>query len=75
MNEKTGESIKDSHYVRAYCHRCGEPMRVEPVLAFTKIFCEECGERQTHIGCSSPPSPLDNVDEYSSSWKIATGLD
>ena len=78
MNEMIGGIIKGSRYVRAYCHRCNEPIRVEYARDFQgkplEIFCVECGERP-HIGCSSPPSPLDNVDEYSSSWKLATGLD
>lgn len=78
MNELIGQQIEGSRYIRAYCNRCGEAMRVEkaiddkgkPII----IFCEECGQRK-HIGCSSPPSPLDDPDEYSSSWKKSSGLD
>jgi len=78
MKELHGQPIKGSKYFRAYCARCLEPMRVlhpfdnegRPIT----FYCTECGERK-HIGCSSPPSPLDNADEYSSSWKIASGID
>lgn len=77
--ERFGEQIKGSRYYRAFCQRCHTPMRVKacydkdnkPIF----YYCEECGERTQHIGCSSPPSPLDDPDEHSSSWKIATGLD
>jgi len=78
MNELHGEKIKESKYYRAYCNRCGTPMRVkEPFDEDNKpiiFYCTECGGGK-HIGCSSPPSPLDDPDEHSSSWKIASGID
>jgi hypothetical protein len=36
-------------------------------------WCEICNPK--HKGCTSPPSPLDDPDEHSSSWKIASGLE
>ena len=78
MKELHGTKIAGSRFYRAYCTNCGEPMRTERPFDEdgkpNKFCCQECGERK-HIGCSSPPSPLDDPDEHSSSWKIASGLD
>ena len=75
--EKYGHKIAGSKYFRAFCCRCGEPMRIDEsrvqhLKKNRNHYCEVCSPK--HKGCSSPPSPLDDPDEYSSSWKIATGM-
>ncbi len=78
MNERHGERIEGSKYYRAYCTRCLEAMRVKNPFSEdgkpNTFFCDECGGGK-HLGCSSPPSPLDNPDEYSSLWKMVSHID
>ena len=37
-----GSPIPNSKYVRGYCVRCGEPMRILPVNSTLTNYCEEC---------------------------------
>lgn len=71
---KPWSQIPGSMCYRAYCPECGEPVRITAVKAEKKesIYCVDCNP--PHTGCSSPPCKNDNVDEYSSSWKIATEI-
>jgi ribosomal protein S27E len=71
--ELKGEQIQGSRFYRNYCKRCGEPMRVSYNRKDAGVYCETCSPK--HISPSSAPTPLDNEDEYSSSWKIASGID
>ena len=64
-----GFRIPGSRFYRAYCIKCSAPLRVSETDGIT--MCEDCDP--PHKGCTSPPSPLTNEDEYSSSWKIASG--
>ena len=66
-----GEKIPNSRCKRGYCPECGEPVRLVYNHPTNSMPCIDCDP--PHIGCSSPPSPNDNEDEYSSSWRIATG--
>ena len=66
-----GSRIPGSRFYRAYCEICNAPLRVPEEEGIT--MCEDCDP--PHKGCSSPKSPFTNEDEYSSSWKIASGLD
>ncbi len=75
--EKYGHKIAGSRWYRVFCCKCGEPMRAKEcdLVKWKKNrnhLCELCSPK--HKGCTSPPSPLDDPDEYSSSWKIATGM-
>ena len=65
--------IQGSRYYRGYCPECGEPVRLDDEMVDKKkmIYCVDCDP--PHKGCSSPPCPNDDVDEYSSSWRISTG--
>lgn len=42
------------------------------LIGAVELYCTECSPHQ--VGCSSPPSPIDDPDEYSSGWKIASGI-
>lgn len=72
--EKLGEKIAGSRFYRAFCARCSDPLRVdeEVLKKGIDLYCEQCSP--THMGCTSPPSPNTDVDEYSSSWAIASGI-
>lgn len=69
---KPFSGIPGSICYRGYCPECGEPVRLSKERAEAKetIFCVDCDP--PHQGCSSPPSKNDEIDEFSSSWKIAT---
>lgn len=72
--EDIGAKIKGSNFYRNYCCECSAPLRVDFERRYKKhLRCEQCSPR--HFGCTSPPSPLTSEDEYSSSWKLASGLD
>lgn len=64
--------IDGSLFYRGYCPECGSPVRLDKGRAELKmsIYCIDCSP--PHKGCSSPPSPVDEIDEYSSSWKLST---
>jgi len=67
--------IDGSLFYRAYCPDCGEPVRItrEKAEARESIYCIDCSP--PHQGCSSPPCKNDDIDEFSSSYRIATRND
>lgn len=54
-----GDRIPNSAFYRAFCPECLTPVRVTEGKIFNTqtIFCEICNP--PHIGCTSPPSPID----------------
>ncbi len=80
-----GEQIPNSKYYRAYCFRCGEPMRVtetrlediKTAIAFKElkdapcaIYCEECSPHSGGGGHAFVTSTPDNdYDAWAPSWK------
>ncbi len=75
--ERYGDPIRGSVLCRAFCLRCGEPMRVEYQRLWDDHgrriphYCRDCGNRD-HVGCSSPPSPNDD-DGWKASVQDAYG--
>lgn len=66
-----GDKIPNSRFYRNYCCECGAPMRVDYEGRFDNDwFCEDC--LPYHKGCTSPKRrvPLDDPNEFSSSWKM-----
>ena len=61
--EKYGQQINGSRFFRGFCYKCNEPVRLTEHMISLKrsIVCRECSPK--HIGCSSPPSPID-YDAY-----------
>ena len=41
-----GDMIPGSRFYRAYCERCGEPMRVNASERDYEHYCEECGPKR-----------------------------
>lgn len=64
-----GSRIPGSQYLRDYCSRCGEPMRVEEVGA---NYCEDCCPK-THFGGGNKNVELSEIQYhggrfYSGEW-------
>lgn len=57
-----GTPLRNSVYVREYCHFCGEPMRVTAeVMGERGLWCRGCsGHRPSggHYGPCDDPSPM-----------------
>jgi len=66
--EEHGDSVINSLFFRAFCCGCGTPMRVKKSELDIRHWCETCDPK--HIGCSSPPSPIDR-DDYGVSTQNA----
>lgn len=57
--ERAGERIQGSKFVRDFCARCGEPIRV------ATIFDEKVPDRRIENYCNDcDPRPPDEVYEY-----------
>jgi hypothetical protein len=66
-NERPGERVPGSRWVRAFCVGCGTPIRVMTYVKNFPYLCEKCRPLQTtHL--PRPPAP-DHDGEEASPWQ------
>lgn len=67
---RIGDQIPGSRYVRSFCWRCREPMRVQPCRLETEMYCGDCDP--PHMGVGSPRGSLNGVDRDRDAFTPAT---
>lgn len=58
---KHGDPIPGSRFYRAFCARCGEPMRVQEANLNRENMCSDCDP--PHMGVGNPRASLNGLDQ------------
>lgn len=58
---KHGDPIPGSKFCRAFCERCGEPMRVHAGRLNRPNMCGDCDP--PHMGVGNPRTNLTDIDK------------